>query len=796
MIRKCNLKVNADTVTPPVQSGACRSRATSAKVRLIALPRIIGGHVLALVDQAVVSAASFLTTVIISRFTDPGQLGIYAIAFSILASVYTIQGQLISLPYSIQRHRQVEAPAEHAGGSLVFAGLLAAAVTMVLAIIALSLIAGGGRGELMAITWALIGVMPFALLRDFFRRFSFAHLQMGNALILDLAVAVIQLLMLGWLGWAGQMSAVTACLAMGASCGIAALGSLYLSRGRFAFDVGQVRTTARQSWNLGKWLVANQIMVQVQRYSAYWLSVMIAGAAATGIFTACMSIVAFTNPLFYGLNNIFTQKSVLAWKEGGAAGLQRQTFHDLLLLGGALAPFCVLALWAGEDVMRFFYSGNEYQGYGQTIAVLAFAILASAVGSPASNALASMERPRTTLVINSIGTVLTVILVGGLTANWGLNGAAYGLLSSNVIVSLGLWIGFLSLILRVRDTAPTLQVLHKLTGTSTSDAGRWAITKIGEGDHSSVYAIQSDDRQRVWGAYFALVIKVYRPEVGLTLGMVNEQFTSLSRLHAALDGSIANGWTVSTPRPLYICDSPLALVMTAVPGNWDLKSGTGLDENLTPELLDSLGRALVTAMGKCWSRGKLHGDLGLQNILYDIQRMQLSFIDSGTRECCIVCNDITNPWSPAALELGHILRDLGTDVRNLAGSPIAWSRRRRFTESALRAFLETFDTLEEKQQALDEIRICAQSHLSKVLEPSWSLRGLCRKPLTRFVEGRMDSILRRLKIELTALKKSLEDTHAASKIKGLDEHRAGLLACGAHEKTRESLPKIEACGRS
>ena len=667
---------------------------------------------------------------------------------------------------------------------------------MVLAIIALSLIAGGARRDLMAITWALIGVMPFALLRDFFRRFSFAHLQMANALILDLAVAVIQLLMLGWLGWAGQMSAVTACLAMGASCGMVALGSLYFSRSRFAFDVGQVRTTARQSWNLGKWLVANQIMVQVQRYSAYWLSVMIAGAAATGIYTACMSIVAFTNPLFYGLNNIFTQKSVLAWKEAGGAGLRRQTFHDLLLLVAALGPFCVAALWVGEDVMRFFYSGKEYQGYGETIAVLAFAILASAVGSPASNALASMERPRTTLVINAIGTVLTLILVGGLTANWGLNGAAYGLLSSNMIVSLGLWIGFLSLIPRVRDTASTLQVLHKLTDTSISDAGRWAITQIGEGDHSSVYSIQSNDRLPIWGTYSTLVIKIYKLEVGLTLEMVNEQFTSLSRLHAALDGSIANGWTVSVPRPLYICDSPLALVMTAVPGTGDLKSGTALDENLTPELLDSLGRAFVTAMGKCWSRGQLHGDLGLQNILYDIQRMQLSFIDPGTRECCIVCNDITNPWPPAALELGHVLRDLGTDVRDLTGSPIAWSRRRCFTESALRAFLETLDTFAEKQQALDEIRICAHSHLSKVLDPSWTLRGLCRKPLTRFVVRRMDSILTRLKIELAALKESLEDTHTASKIKGLDEHRTGLLACGAHETTRETLAQIEVCGRS
>src|SRR6516165_3653228 len=70
------------------------------------------------------------------------------------------------------------------------------------------------------------------------------------------------------------------------------------------------------SWGLGKWLFVNQIMVQVQRYITYWLSAVIAGAAVTGVFAACMSIVAFANPVVFGLFNILAPRSVLAWKEG------------------------------------------------------------------------------------------------------------------------------------------------------------------------------------------------------------------------------------------------------------------------------------------------------------------------------------------------------------------------------------------------------------------------------------------------------------------------------------------------
>src|ERR1700694_915406 len=161
------------------------------------LSLVSGIHVLALLDQVVVSAASFLTTVTIGRFTDPSQLGAYAIGISVLASSFTIQGSLITLPYSIQVHRPLGTPAEHAGSSLAHSSLLAAAITIVLTMTALGLFALGAQPELTAMTWALAGVMPFALFREFCRRFAFTHFQMARAVMLDAAVAAIQLSVLG-----------------------------------------------------------------------------------------------------------------------------------------------------------------------------------------------------------------------------------------------------------------------------------------------------------------------------------------------------------------------------------------------------------------------------------------------------------------------------------------------------------------------------------------------------------------------------------------------------------------------
>jgi hypothetical protein len=159
--------------------------------------------------------------------------------------------------------------------------------------------------------------MPFALARDFARRYDFAHLATGRAVVLDLTAAVVQLCVLAWLGMSGRMSATGACAAIGAGCALPTAIWLYHSRGVFKFNGWHVQATLRQTWALGKWLLAGRITGQVQQYVSYWLAAVIGGTAITGVYAACMSIVGFANPLIIGLTNVCMPKLILAWKHGG-----------------------------------------------------------------------------------------------------------------------------------------------------------------------------------------------------------------------------------------------------------------------------------------------------------------------------------------------------------------------------------------------------------------------------------------------------------------------------------------------
>jgi O-antigen/teichoic acid export membrane protein len=718
-----------------------------------ALGLISGVEVLAFADQAVVSATSFFTMVMVGRYSNPAELGAYAIGISVLAVMYTVQGSLISHPYSIQRFRILGTPAQHAGSTLAHSGLLSAMATIVLAVTGLGLYAFGAGSQLFAMTLVLAGVAPFTLLREFGRAFSFTHLQIAQSLILDVAVAAMQISMLAWLGWTGRMSAITAFGALGASCGAVAIGWLCFARAEFVIELGQVRATMKLSWGLGKWLTLGQVAGQLRRFSTYWLSVMIAGTAVTGVYAACMSIVSFANPVMFGLGNILTPKAVLAWKEGGAAGLRRQIVRDALLLGLVMASFCVVVLFAGEDVMRFLYHGKEYEGQAHIVSTLAFATLMAAIGLPAGCALAAMERPRATVGVGAVASIVTVVLVWWLMREWGLAGAAYGLLAGNAVASAGLWLAFLVLVRRACDLGSAIRVLKMLPQTSGCE--EWAIARLGEGDHAIVYAIQSKDGKPLWRSYSNLAIKVYKPDAGLSLGMVNAQFTSAVRLHAALDGRIVNGWKISIPKPLYISTSPMALVMTAVSGK-SLNSSAVADDDLTPDVLNAIGHALIAAMQKSWSRGELHGDLALRNILCDIRGKNLSFIDPGTQESCSICSEAAKLWRPPVLDLGHVLRDPGVGIREMIGYPIARLRRQIFAESVVRSFLETIGPFDEKQRLLHEVRACAQSHLWKFLKLSWSPRGLADWLVGQVVFRRMETIFDRLRDELGTCDRTLE----------------------------------------
>ena len=414
-------------------------RARKDRVWQALAKRAFGNHALALIDQAIVSGLSFLTLIMVARFTETAALGAFAIANSFLGVLIALQHSLIAQPYTIQRHDQPEIVDARAFCSLLQCWICGAAAALVALVTAGVLTLLNVSGDVATTLLVLAVLAPFVLTKELIREFSFAHFKLPRALFLDAAAAFIQLAILGWAAATGRMSVLMALASIGISSGLIAAVWLLIGKTEFSFDAGRFRELLSQSCGLGKWLTLSRAATLIQGYGPYWISGSISGAAVTGLYAACMSIVSLANPLLMGLYNFLTPRSAAALKDGGHSELLRRTLRDTALLAAVMGAFCVAIAVAGDAIMYIIYHRDEYQGHTDVLTILGLAALVSALGIPASTSLAVMGTPRALAAITGGSAVISLALVALLLNSWGLVGAAYGILTGNVMWTTGRW---------------------------------------------------------------------------------------------------------------------------------------------------------------------------------------------------------------------------------------------------------------------------------------------------------------------------------------------------------------------
>ena len=709
-----------------------------------------GTHSQALLDQAIVSGTSFLTMILVARASNSDELGIYALAISLLVPWVSIQESLIALPYTISRHRTAVAPQQHAGAFLMFCGLLALVAVLFFGVTFAGLSIGHAAPGLVQASLVLAAVVPFALLRDFGRRFEFAHLQMGHALRLDIWAAIVQIAGLGLLAWYGKLTAASACAAIGVSCAVAGFGWFRSARPQFALRPEMIRPMAAEGWGVGKWLFATQLTLSLQIYVTYWLLGLLAGVSATGLYAACASIVLIANPVLIGLSNIVAPQAALAMSEGGVPRLVQDVRRNTLLLGAAMAAFCILVMIGGDAALNVFFPKLDVAGHSDILLVLSLAMLASAIGMPSSNGLAIIDRPRAIFWCGLIALVLTALLVTLLVSWWGLMGAATGVLIGNLAGSVARIVAFAAC---ARLPAPAVTEPGEQPGAAirvmqqfTSDAGRdaWLFEHMGAGCQADVFIVRRRDGRPVWQDEARLVVKLYNPAAGQNLEMVRRQAAAFARFHEALNGITLHGWRMTVPRPLHASENPPALVMT-------LAEGATLDACLRTVpgagtiAAKPVALAVVAALQRCWSQGLIHGDLNPDNILCNSTAKELVFLDVGIPDEMPAPEPSSQGTAghrdPASEDLAYLLFDAAVQVKSGIGRGSRYQVRREFALHALRAAIDSCGTSDEKARLLDGIVDCSRKHLGLLTRPWVSPHGLWCRLVQRVTERRIKSIV-------------------------------------------------------
>ena len=417
-----------------------------------ALPAVLVGKtarlgMLSLVDQVIVSGTRFLTTVIVGRACGADELGVYALGFSLLIFLTVLQETLITTPYTILGSGQTDRRRAHYAGSLlIHHGVL------LLLVFALLLLAGavgtwGASSPMWAtVLWALAASLPFALLREFARRFAFAHMRVAAALTVDAAVAVMQVGGVVLLAGSGELTAASALLVMGLACALASSVWLYACRDRFLPRPRNLWPHLVQDWAFGKWLFGSQMVGVVSHYSVFWLLSILISTAATGIYSACSTVVMLSNPFILGLCNVLEPRTARAFVEGGKPELLRVVRKATVVLAIFLGLFWWLVFFAGERIVTWLYHNPAFEGHGQIIVVLTTSLVIASLGIVYANGLKAMGHPAWNLHASLLDLLVTLSTAVPLACCFGMVGGAYCLLCGAVTGFLARYLAFTHLI--------------------------------------------------------------------------------------------------------------------------------------------------------------------------------------------------------------------------------------------------------------------------------------------------------------------------------------------------------------
>lgn len=423
---------------------------------------------ISLVDQAVVSGTSFLTTVIVGRTCGADGLGMYALAFTVVVLISCGQESLISTPYAVYRARvEPHARAAYAGSVLLHFGLLAAIASLGFAAAAAAMQWLPEHGEAATMLWVLAGVMPLILLRELVRRLGFAHLGFAAVLAADATVAAVQLSGLALLAAADALSPATAYASMGLSCALAAAVWLALSRIPFTLRLDVVVDHLRRNLRLGRWIFAAMMALMLQLSSVQWLVAALLGISETGVFVACMSVVMLVNPFVQGVSNVLVPKTALAYADGGNRALRRVVWRATELVGLAMAGFCGVVVVAGEPLLTLLY-GREYVGHRDLLILLAVALTIRSLSMPSYNGLQAADRADYTFFANLLGLVVTTCLALGLATPWGVAGAGWALLAGEAVAAGARWTAFRHVMRAVPSADSAMTRASVLVGPSLS----------------------------------------------------------------------------------------------------------------------------------------------------------------------------------------------------------------------------------------------------------------------------------------------------------------------------------------
>ncbi len=405
---------------------------------------------LAAVDQAVISMANFLATIILAREVSPTELGVYGVGFVALRLVRSLQEGIVVQPMNVFGASMAEADFKRyaTSTSLIQLGLaLLSALGVALLGWVLTTFGNDTAGPAMFSLWL---AFLWWQLQEYIRRMLYTRgMVLGAVLNSALANGVRLVLLIVW-AFQDRLSGVAGLHAIAWGSLAALLPGICFTRQYWSRDLLDLRETWKLNWNFGRWLIGGTLSgwLSVEFYPV--LTAGLISFAAAGAYRALQNLVAPIHLLLRAIDTFLTPRAASAYQANGRPALARTLRLMYLTAGLPILGILALAILFPAQILHLFY-GDTYLSYRDGIWLMAgfYALLFASFPLQSVLKAARLSRP---IFFANLLAILSMFTVGiWMIFRWGVYGTIAGQALNALVVSLVLWGVWLSMRRRASD---------------------------------------------------------------------------------------------------------------------------------------------------------------------------------------------------------------------------------------------------------------------------------------------------------------------------------------------------------
>ena len=389
---------------------------------------------LAIADQIVVSAGTFLSTMLICRNCSDADFGVFSLAWTIIAFLRTIQERMIASPFLAFTFRPAFNRTSFRGSTLAHQAIFSAASTVLVFIAAVAVRVLGFDGGHFLFGLSLGLALWSTLGRDQMRYVSFTDFAMLRLLILDVVVVLSQLIGLVVLIRTDVFSLSVANLVLSFGCLLPIAAWLWMTRSTYVIDNEAVVQDWHHNWSYARWLVVARVFGIAPVVVIPWLIFSFEGDAGTGVFGACTSLVGVSLMFVQGANNLFQPRTMLELQKNGIRGLLTAIGESTGVICAGLICISTVFFFFGNNLLVIL--GTQYVGFGFLTFLLSVSTLVISISTMLSNGLAALKKSKDFFWGEVSYCVVSIVSALVLIPSQGLNGAAYAMILGGLAVTI------------------------------------------------------------------------------------------------------------------------------------------------------------------------------------------------------------------------------------------------------------------------------------------------------------------------------------------------------------------------